>query len=237
MKKRKWIFSTLLFTKVLGRKLKNEGILIGSYAVTCVKAVGNSFLKFNAASMGKIDGRSGSILELRKKDKNAILQQPFGWILISFQNLWILVLPTSREKETKTSWQDSEKCRLKFSRSWVKRIYSLLWTTLTRVLCQSTVHRVSLWTIKPRGKLHVWFLFADLIYQFIRSNIFEETSGFDLHLKLENMQNTNSFKIRGVANQFCAHQVGTKIVPFVTMSAGRCVMYSITKLFLLFHKM
>ena len=45
------------------------------------------------------------------------------------------------------------------------------------------------------------------------------------------MQNTNSFKIRGVANQFCAHQVGTKIVPFVTMSAGRCVMYSIQSSF------
>ena len=100
MKKPKWISSTLLFTKVLGRKLNNEGFSIGSYAVTCVKAVGNSFLKFNAASMGKIDGRSGSILELRKKDKNAILQQPFGWILISFQNLWILSSPNlSRERD------------------------------------------------------------------------------------------------------------------------------------------
>ena len=49
--------------------------------------------------MGKIDGRSGSILELRKKDKNAILQQPFGWILISFQNLWILILPTSLSRD------------------------------------------------------------------------------------------------------------------------------------------
>lgn len=49
-----------------------------------------------------------------------------------------------------------------------------------------------------------------------------------VHLKLENMQNTNSFKIRGVANQFCAHQVGTKVkVPFVTMSAGRCVIAQI----------
>merc|ERR1712029_329913 len=53
------------------------------------------------------------------------------------------------------------------------------------------------------------------------SNIFEEIMpSMTVHLKLENMQNTNSFKIRGVANQFCAHQVGTKVVPFVTMSAG-----------------
>jgi len=63
------------------------------------------------------------------------------------------------------------------------------------------------------------------------SNIFEEIiqlPSMTVHLKLENMQNTNSFKIRGVANQFCAHQVGTKVkVPFVTMSAGRCVIAQI----------
>ena len=60
-----------------------------------------------------------------------------------------------------------------------------------------------------------------------------------VHLKLENMQNTNSFKIRGVANQFCAHQVGTKVVPFVTMSAGRCVIAHLNRqpYFLLFRKL
>ena len=45
----------------------------------------------------------------------------------------------------------------------------------------------------------------------------------NLYLKLESMQNTNSFKIRGVANQFEVHGVGvgTKSKTFVTMSAGR----------------
>ncbi|XP_069485335.1 L-threonine ammonia-lyase-like [Ambystoma mexicanum] len=38
----------------------------------------------------------------------------------------------------------------------------------------------------------------------------------NLLLKLENMQNTGSFKIRGVANQFARAQQG----PFITMSAG-----------------
>lgn len=38
----------------------------------------------------------------------------------------------------------------------------------------------------------------------------------NLFLKLENMQNTGSFKIRGVANQFARAQQG----PFITMSAG-----------------
>ncbi|KAK7902005.1 hypothetical protein WMY93_018774 [Mugilogobius chulae] len=39
----------------------------------------------------------------------------------------------------------------------------------------------------------------------------------DIHIKLENMQRTGSFKIRGVANQFAKRQKGGH---FVTMSAG-----------------
>ncbi|CAL9682992.1 unnamed protein product [Knipowitschia caucasica] len=39
----------------------------------------------------------------------------------------------------------------------------------------------------------------------------------DIHIKLENMQRTGSFKIRGVAHQFAQRQAGG---PFVTMSAG-----------------
>merc|ERR1712156_49637 len=47
-----------------------------------------------------------------------------------------------------------------------------------------------------------------------------ETKDCDLVLKLENMQSTNSFKIRGVSNQFQAHQVMTQHREFVTMSGG-----------------
>ena len=64
----------------------------------------------------------------------------------------------------------------------------------------------------------------------IRLRVFDDVEGFDLYLKLENMQNTNSFKIRGVANQFYAHQVGTKVKSFVTMSAGiRVIIHTPTK--------
>ena len=58
----------------------------------------------------------------------------------------------------------------------------------------------------------------------LRLRILEhEADGLCLYLKLESMQATNSFKIRGVANQFQAHGVGTKPhQSFVTMSAGRC---------------
>ena len=41
--------------------------------------------------------------------------------------------------------------------------------------------------------------------------MFDELEGLNLYLKLENMQNTNSFKIRGVANQFAAHHVGSSV--------------------------
>lgn len=49
-----------------------------------------------------------------------------------------------------------------------------------------------------------------------------------LFLKLESMQNTRSFKIRGVSNQFQVHDVATSKKSFVTMSAGEflCVTLS-----------
>ncbi|KAM8883936.1 L-threonine ammonia-lyase [Synchiropus picturatus] len=43
------------------------------------------------------------------------------------------------------------------------------------------------------------------------------TSAASIHIKLENMQRTGSFKIRGVANQFARRPKGGR---FVTMSAG-----------------
>ena len=61
--------------------------------VTCWNALGNSFLKFNAALIGKIDGRSGSTLELRIKDKKlncAMFYDSSLFIcssIISFHNL------------------------------------------------------------------------------------------------------------------------------------------------------
>ena len=53
---------------------------------------------------------------------------------------------------------------------------------------------------------------------------------FSLYLKLENMQTTRSFKIRGVSNQFQSVGVGqaeNQPTTFVTMSAGIifCALY------------
>ena len=56
-----------------------------------------------------------------------------------------------------------------------------------------------------------------------RLGIFRNEIKCNLYLKLESMQNTNSFKIRGVANQFESHGLGSSQKndkTFVTMSAG-----------------
>ena len=43
-----------------------------------------------------------------------------------------------------------------------------------------------------------------------------------VYMKLENMQNMNSFKLRGIANQFECRQAGKEsLKPLVTMSAGK----------------
>ena len=64
-------------------------------------------------------------------------------------------------------------------------------------------------------------------------SLFPNDDKCNLFLKLENMQNTNSFKIRGVANQFEAHGVGvgTESKTFVTMSAGQFLLLNECTLF------
>ena len=64
------------------------------------------------------------------------------------------------------------------------------------------------------------------IKYFSSVSMFPNDDKCNLYLKLESMQNTNSFKIRGVANQFEVHGVGvgTKSKTFVTMSAGQSLL-------------
>ena len=48
----------------------------------------------------------------------------------------------------------------------------------------------------------------------------DDTKDIDLMLKLENTQNTGSFKIRGMVNLFSSVDAATKSNGAVTMSAG-----------------
>lgn len=57
----------------------------------------------------------------------------------------------------------------------------------------------------------------DIRFTFFKEDMSNKMMGAaKVYLKLENMQNTGSFKIRGVANQLAAASGGV----FVTMSAG-----------------